>query len=544
MSASKSKYIVRQPIKDTNSRIIGHEILYYGENQAFGGDGASTSNEFQAADTIYHFLTENTDKVLRESLNFMTFTTTLLMKKTPRLFDKSDLVIQIDDSVIIHPLAMRMVSQYANEGYKIAVNEFRFAPRYLGQLDTIDYIKINFKSTNDVSVRNIVEIAHSMGKQCIATEIDTEELFQRAVGQGVDALQGAYVAEKLTTKAHSSGYLQSNFFRLTVAVTRDEPDVDEIEELIAMDVTLTYALLKMANSVYFALKNRATTIHQAVMTLGLNQLKQWVYLLGASNGEEGNQQENEEFIKRSFMRANFCSELMRYAKNMPITKSDAYLLGMFSTLTSLIDASMEEILSQVPVAEEIKEALLHHTGRCGLLYDLVLSYEKADWNTITALAEQLGIPSNLLTNVYFTCMENVNGIWKQLTNPSPHQKNDDDELPPPPAPKAEKKQEKKSKPVHKAEPVVEPAPVVEFAPEVDPFFSEPAPSADPFFTESTPAADPFFDAPAPEADPWFSQPDPFFTEPAAPAEDPWFSQSAEPRDTEEKAGDIPPDFVF
>ena len=55
----------------------------------------------------------------------MTFTTTLLMKKTPHLFDKGELVIQIDDSVIIHPLAMHMVQQYAKEGYQVAVNEFQ-----------------------------------------------------------------------------------------------------------------------------------------------------------------------------------------------------------------------------------------------------------------------------------------------------------------------------------------------------------------------------------------------------------------------------------
>ena len=49
---------------------------------------------------VYNFLTMNADKLLRGSLNFMTFTTTLLMKKTPHLFDKGELVIQIDDSVI------------------------------------------------------------------------------------------------------------------------------------------------------------------------------------------------------------------------------------------------------------------------------------------------------------------------------------------------------------------------------------------------------------------------------------------------------------
>ena len=73
-----SKYIVRQPIKDRDNRIVGYEIQYYGENSAFGGDGEA-ANDFAAADTIYNFLTLNTDKLLRGTLNFMTFTTTLLM---------------------------------------------------------------------------------------------------------------------------------------------------------------------------------------------------------------------------------------------------------------------------------------------------------------------------------------------------------------------------------------------------------------------------------------------------------------------------------
>lgn len=412
-----SKFIVRQPIKDANGTIIGHEILYHGENQAFSGDNGTSSAEFAAADTIYTFLTQNSTKVLKGTLNFMTFTTMLLMKKTPRLFDKNELVIQIDDSVIIHPLSMHFVQQYAKEGYKIAVNEFQFAPRYLALLDGIDYIKLNIKTASDVNMRNTIEIAHSMNKKCIITDIDSDALYQKAIAMGADALEGPNVADRLTTKAHSSAYIQSNFFRLMVAVTRDEPNVEEIEELIAADASLTYGLLKMVNSAYFALRHRATTITQAIMTLGLGQLKQWIYLLSASNADSEVDPSSEEFLKRSFMRANFCSELMNYAKNMPISKSEAYLLGMFSTLNYLIDAPMEEILAEVPIDDQIKNALLHHEGRCGKLYDLLLSYEAANWEQITALANELGIPENLITSVYFICMENVNTLWDQLTNP-------------------------------------------------------------------------------------------------------------------------------
>ena len=413
-----NKYIVRQPIKNAESKIIGYEIQYHGENQAFS-DMAAT--DFAAADTIYNFLTQNTDKLLRGSLNFMTFTTTLLMKKTPRLFAQDELVIQIDDSVIIHPLAMRMVQQYAKEGYRIAVNEFQFAPRYLGILDGIDYIKLNFQNVPELTLKNIIEIAHSMKKQCIAVGIDTEDLYQKALKLKVDALEGTRVAEKLTTRAHSSGYLQSNFFRLMVAVTRDEPDVEEIEQIISVDATLTYGLLKMANSVYFALRRRVTTVRQAIMTMGLNELKQWVYLLSASNAENQMEEGAEEFLRMSFMRSSFCSSLMNYAKNMPISKPEAYLMGMFSTLNYLIDAPLSEILEQIPLCSEVKEALLQHKGRCGMLYDLALSYERADWPQIDRLAEELGIPTNLLTSVYFSCMEDVNRVWNEMTQPEPKQ---------------------------------------------------------------------------------------------------------------------------
>jgi EAL and modified HD-GYP domain-containing signal transduction protein len=79
------------------------------------------------------------------------------------------------------------------------------------------------------------------------------------------------------------------------------------------------------------------------------------------------------------------------------------------------------------VSDHIKQALLTREGRCGMLYDLVLSYETADWNKIATLAEELGIPNNMLTTVYFICMENVDTLWEQLTNACPYQEESDDQ---------------------------------------------------------------------------------------------------------------------
>lgn len=431
-----SKYIVRQPIKDRDSNVIGYELLYYGENQAFGADDSSSAreavvstpsaanapafrNDFAAANAIYNFLTQNTDKSLTGTLNFMTFTPTLLMKNAPRIFKKSELVIQIEDNVIIYPLAMNFVQKFAKEGYKIAVNEFRFAPRYLALMDKIHYIKLNFSTTPVSTLSNIIELAHSMGKKCIATNITNEELYNCAINLHADALEGTFVAEKLSSKAHTSGYLQSNFFRLIVAITQDEPDIDEIEQLVSQDASMVFGLLRMANSVYFSSKHRSTTIRQAIMTLGLGQLRQWIYFLSASNVENEIDPSCEEFLKLSFLRANFCSDLSDYTQNtLSISKGDAYLIGMFSTLGCLIDAPMEEILSEVPVADEVRDALLYQKGSAGKLFSLLLSYERADWNRITTLAEELHIPTNLLTSLYFDSVDRANMIWARIAAPA------------------------------------------------------------------------------------------------------------------------------
>lgn len=412
-----NKYIVRQPIKDLHGKNLGYEIRYAGETKAYDtSDGGG--QDFAAADAIYSFLTQNTDKSLKGAMNFMTFTTNLLMKQAPKLFNSNELVIQVDDSVIIHPLAMRFVERYSREGYKVAVNEFQFSPRYISILDRFDYIKINFRSTSDPSIRNIVEMAHSMGKQCIATGIDDEILYQRAVMNEVDAMEGRYVAEQMFTAVHSSSYLQSNFFRLMVAITKDEPSVDEIEQIISMDAALTYSLLKIVNSAYFALRNRATEVHQAVVILGLGQLRQWIYLMGTTSADGEMDDSQQDMLKLSFMRATFASELMKFAKNMPISRNDAYLLGMFSTLTHLIAAPMEDILAEIPIAQPVKDALLRHEGRCGVLYDLILDYERADWAAIGSQAEELDIPVNLLTDTYFRCLDEVNETWRQLMETS------------------------------------------------------------------------------------------------------------------------------
>ena len=139
--------------------------------------------------------------------------------------------------------------------------------------------------------------------------------------------------------------------------------------------------------------------------------------MGCRNEKGELDESQEEMLKLSFTRASFASELMRYAKNMPINRGDAYLLGMFSTLQFLIAAPLEDILSEVAISMDVKDALMSHEGRCGMLYDLILAYERADWTAINYLGAELGLPMDRLPEIYFQCLDEVNHVWQQLISP-------------------------------------------------------------------------------------------------------------------------------
>lgn len=404
--------VVRQAIKDTKTeKIAGYELLFQ------GGKDSMYNGELTAADTISNFLLANSTKIIDDKPMFVTFTPSLLLRNTPKMFGADKVIIQIEDNLIIHPLASPIIKKYCEAGYRFAINDFQFAPKYFSMLEFAAYIRVNMAgyatdSQKQKSVKNIVQMTQGFGKKCIATEVNTREAYDAAVNLGVDYLEGNYVANTLVSKVDKVQYMQGNFFQLVVAVSKDEPEFAEVEEIVSRDAGLTYALLKLVNSAYFALRSRTASIRQALVTLGIGQLRRWVYMLSFDNQENPGA---DEMLKISFLRAKLASTLAERVPDCRISSPDAYMMGMFSTLNYMVDAPMGELLAEIPVAQEVKDGLLEGTGDGGLIQALVVAYEQADWKRSKELAEELKLPSNTLAQIYVDCAEEVNGIWRGLT---------------------------------------------------------------------------------------------------------------------------------
>lgn len=408
--------VVRQAIKDLKDTVIGYELLVQEDESSL----YNSSSDNVAANTMVAFLSENSERIFKDRKTFMTFTPTLLFRNTPKIFDKDKVVIQIEDNIVVHSLAAILISKYREDGYHFAINDFQFTPKYFSMLEYVDYIKMDLSNKTEGmqrrSIANVIDMAHGFQKQFIATGVNSKEVYDCAVELGVDYVEGNYIAGVTTSKASKMDFMQGNLYQLIVEITKDEPDVEVLEETIIRDASLTYALLKMANSAYFAVHHETTSVRQALVRVGISQLKQWVYLL--SFEDKQNKSESEELLKASFMRANFTSALAKRLKDFPINSSDAYLLGMFSMLEYMIDAPLAEILYEIPILQEVKDALIRKEGKAGRLYELVLSYEKADWSVIKEISEELGLKTNEMAQIYMECVEEVNNIWDNVVGMS------------------------------------------------------------------------------------------------------------------------------
>lgn len=410
-----SKYMVRKAIQEMeNHKIFGYELIFQGSSEDFY-DGTESSNE----DTIYTFLVQNMGKVLHEKPVFLTFTPSLLFRNTPRMFGHEKLVIQIEENLIIHPLATPIIKKFKAEGYQFAISNFQFNPKYFSMLEYADYIRVEL--TDEIrkqgkaldSLDNVVRMAQGFHKKCILADVNSKEDYELASRLKVNYAEGDYVAENCVSKVNKLDYLKGNFFQLVTEVSKDEPDVEVIEQIISRDAGLTYSLLKMVNSTYFALRKKTASIRHALVTLGIGRMREWVYMLSMSAKDDNSA---EEILKLSFLRATFSQELAKRSYGLGITPSEAYMMGMFSCFSYMVDATMEEILQELPVNDAVKNALLTREGKPGLLYSLILSYEKADWKESREFAGKLGLEHIDLVQLYVDCVEKVNEIWSALTS--------------------------------------------------------------------------------------------------------------------------------
>jgi len=143
-----------------------------------------------------------------------------------------------------------------------------------------------------------------------------------------------------------------------------------------------------------------SSIHDVVLRLGINKLQSWASVIALTNASD----KPSELLTTSLIRAKFCESIGSIEKDL--SKDSYFMVGLFSTLDTIMDQPLDEILSGLSFKEEIKSALLNKTGNLGKALATVKNIESRKNDFIPPA----GLTPSEVTKIYLEAMEFTNKL--------------------------------------------------------------------------------------------------------------------------------------
>ncbi len=161
-------------------------------------------------------------------------------------------------------------------------------------------------------------------------------------------------------------------------------EIVELQRKISLDVGLSFRLLRYINSAFFGLRQPVRSISQAVTLLGLEHLKQWASLtvFTSIDGKPA------ELTITALVHGRFCE--LAGQNHLDANGNEMFTLGLFSVIDALLDTPMKELLAKLPLASDMREALVDHKGRKGAMLECLNALENGDFDKAEGILPTAG----------------------------------------------------------------------------------------------------------------------------------------------------------
>ncbi|MPW25738.1 HDOD domain-containing protein [Alkalibaculum sp. M08DMB] len=391
-------YVARQPIFDRKLSIFGYELLYRRSlNNFYEGNDPDQST----AELINNsFLSMELNTLTGGTRAFINFTEDTLYNEIPLLLPKESIVVEILESVKVTERIIEVCKKLKQLGYLLALDDFVFHERLLPLIEIADIVKIEFTSISFKKQRQIIK-QYKHNTKFLAEKIETREEYHLALDMGFDYFQGYFFCKPVIIVGNKIGGLNNNLIKILIELNKEDPIFKNVSEIIKRDISLSYKLLKLANTQFYLSRNKITSVEQGIVRLGINEIKKLIYLLMLREVETI---ENEELIKTCLLRGKFL-ELLANEIDLKNKSLDFFMVGMFSSIDVLLNRKMESILDELPLNGDIREALM---GNCDNYIrkslNLLLNYEMSDWHNVDKAIIHFPIPHERLLELYIVTL--------------------------------------------------------------------------------------------------------------------------------------------
>lgn len=393
-------YAARQPILDRDKNLFAYELLFRD----------SLDNVFPEVDA-----NEATSKLIENQLNvgiddftgnkpaFINFTLETLLKKYPTMLHQEHVVVEILETVQPGKKLLNECRLLKEAGYTIALDDYVHEPVWRHFYPYVDIIKVDFMET---SYEQMLEIKQAIVDfpqiKLLAEKVETNEEFEKALELGFVYFQGYFFSKPEIVQSRSLSPAQLTLAELLFETSKKDFDISKITKVFERDVGLAYKLLRYANSPIFKRRTDIANIKQALMVLGVVELKKFLSILFAA---QVGTDKPVELTRLSMTRARFCELLAQAAET---DMSTAFLTGMLSLIDAMLDQPIGAVMDKLPLSDEIKLALTDKQGTLAQYVAIIKQLEKGKWSQAEQLATTLTLCGDKLPEIYQDATEWAN----------------------------------------------------------------------------------------------------------------------------------------
>ena len=380
MENSQEVHVARQPIFDRKQNVVAYELLFRGKNSTNLYDG--TDGDLATQEVISNsFLVIGIAQISGDKKAFINFTENALKRNMALMLPKDLVAIEVLESVEATAEIIKCCKELKEKGYSLVLDDFVFSPSYMPLILLADIIKVDYRATTYEDRKKLLECKEAYSVEFLAEKIETPEEFSEALEMGFSYFQGYFFCKPVIVAAKNLPGYKTSYFQILQELNRPEVEFSCIEEIIRKDVSLSYKLLRFVNSPVFGFQNNISSLRQALALLGQNEIMKWISLISLQCiGKD----KPDELMLNSLIRAKFAEQIAK-TKWVHIA-ADAFLMGMFSHIDALLGRSMTDILEEIGLEEEIKNALVGITSdsKLAVVMKMVQLYERANWGELEA----------------------------------------------------------------------------------------------------------------------------------------------------------------
>lgn len=388
-------FVARQPVFNVDNEVISYELLYRkDEINSFNRD--ISGNMATSVVLLNSYYTFGINKLSEGKHIIINFEKEHILNDIPKLLNSEIVTLEVPVPLQNDKTYIRQLESLKQEGYKIAMELNQSSLEYKSIIELCDIVEVDMLVSTREEVMHIVNKCRGFNLELFAKKVETNETFKWTKKIGFDIFQGYYFCEPIVIKTKAVLASKINYIRIMQEIAKKEADYDIIAHLIEADPILTYRILKLVNA-NFVSYNKISTVKQALVTIGLDDLEQWISLSMIAELAEN---KPPEILKLAMLRGNFLYQIF-YNCIDESSASEGMLIGLLSVIDVLTNQTMSDVLNELPVSSEIKKTLLLEDNDYNLFYRVVKFIEKGNYGeAFTALQKESVYVKDLMEYYY------------------------------------------------------------------------------------------------------------------------------------------------